>query len=50
MTIAIAGEAYSNNPESLFFKMARSLGTPELMLTPAPEEKTKRVRYFIRGA
>lgn len=49
MTIAIAGEAYSNNPESLFFKMARSLGTPELMLTSAPEEKSKRTQYFIRA-
>lgn len=50
MTIALANEAYSNNPESLFFKMARSLGTPELMLTAAPEEKSKKVRYFIREA
>lgn len=49
MTIAMAGEAFSNNPESLFFKMARSLGTPEIMLTPSPAEKTKKLSYTIRA-
>jgi hypothetical protein len=50
MLIALADKAYTNNPESLFFKMARSLGTPELMLTSPPEEKTKKVQYLIREA
>ena len=49
MTIALAGEAYSNNPESQFYKMARSFETPELMLEPAPAEKTKKGTYIIRA-